>query len=153
MESSLTRIKSFRLSNSAREQAVLGICLISIFLFLFSAYEKLVDHQRFYQGLSRVSIIGSKAEIISYAVPLLEVSISILLIIPKTQRKGLYGFVALMGTFTVYIFGMWLWAPNLPCHCNLIVEKLSWGQHIWFNLVFLGLAIIGLLLNKPNIKP
>lgn len=57
-----------------------------------------------------------------------------------------------MGIFTIYIFGMWLWANKLPCLCNLIVKNLSWGQHIWFNLVFLGLAVIALLLNKPNIK-
>lgn len=152
MDSSLNANKSYRLSDSTREVTVFVICLICTFLFLFSAYEKFADHQRFYNGLSKVSIIGSKAKVISYVVPIFEALISILLIIPKTHKKGLFGFIILMGIFTLYIFGMWLWVDKLPCFCNLIVEKLSWGQHIWFNLVFMALAIIALLIRKPNIK-
>lgn len=152
MDSSLSANKLFKLSDSTREIVVFIICLICTFLFLFSAYEKLADHQRFYNGLSKVSIIGSKAKVISYVVPIFEVVVSILLIIPKTHKKGLYGFTILMGVFTFYIFGMWLWADKLPCFCNLIVEKLSWGEHIWFNLAFIGLAITALLISKPNIK-
>ncbi|WP_394365959.1 MauE/DoxX family redox-associated membrane protein [Pedobacter hiemivivus] len=152
MDSSLTKYKSFRLSNSAREITVFVICCTCMFLFLFSAFEKIVEHQRFYNGLSNVSIIGSKAEVISYFVPMSEVLISILLIIPKTHKVGLYGFTLLMGIFTAYIVGMWLWASRLPCLCNLIVENLSWGQHIWFNIVFIVLAITALVLSKTNIE-
>lgn len=150
MDSAISGIKSIRLSNSAKEIAVFVICLICMFLFLFSAYEKLVEHQRFYKGLSSVTIIGSRAGIISYAVPIFEIITSMLLIIPQTHKQGLYGFVSLMVLFTIYIFGMWLWAPNLPCHCNLIIENLSWGQHIWFNLAFIALAIAALLIKKNN---
>lgn len=87
MDSLLTRNKSFRLSNADREITVFVICLICMFLFLFSAYEKIVDHQRFYNGLSKVSIIGPNAGVISYLVPILEALISILLIILKRKQR------------------------------------------------------------------
>ena len=61
---------------------------------------------------------------------------------------GLWGFLLTMTAFTIYIGSMWLWAEKLPCHCNLIIEKLSWGEHVVFNLAFIGLAAFALWLMK-----
>ncbi|WP_316753292.1 MauE/DoxX family redox-associated membrane protein [Pedobacter gandavensis] len=152
MESITERNRSFRFNDSFKEWLVLSICLICTFLFLFSAYEKIIDHNRFAKGLSKVSIISSYAILIAWAVPILEILVSILLIVPKTHQWGLYGFTGLMILFTVYILSMLLWKEKLPCHCNLIIEKLSWGQHLWFNLVFIALAISAVKLSKPNLK-
>jgi len=38
----------------------------------------------------------------------------------------------------------------LPCHCGGAIENLSWGQHIWFNLAFIAIAIVGLRLVQLN---
>ncbi|MDB5156121.1 MAG: hypothetical protein JWR50_828, partial [Mucilaginibacter sp.] len=46
------------------------------------------------------------------------------------------------------ILSMVLWAEKLPCHCSGAIEKLSWTQHIWFNLAFIALAISALRLSK-----
>lgn len=152
MESAIEGNKSFRFNDNFKEWIVFGICLICTFLFLFSAYEKIIDHSRFEKGLSKVSIIGSYANLIAWTVPILEIFISLLLIIPKTHRWGLYGFASLMTLFTAYILSMLLWKEKLPCHCNLILEKLSWEQHLWFNLVFIGLSIGAVKLSKPITK-
>lgn len=152
MESTLKGNGSFRFNADFKEWVVLGICLVCTFLFLFSAYEKIIDHSRFAKGLSKVSIIGSYSTFIAWTVPILEILISILLIIPKTYKWGLYGFTGLMILFTSYILSMLLWKEKLPCHCNLIIEKLSWEQHLWFNLVFIGLSIGALKLSKSISK-
>jgi len=34
---------------------------------------------------------------------------------------------------------------RIPCSCGGIIAKLSWGQHLVFNLIFLGLALIGFM--------
>ncbi|WP_394367955.1 MauE/DoxX family redox-associated membrane protein [Pedobacter gandavensis] len=152
MESTIEGNRSFRFNDNFKEWIVFGICLICTFLFLFSAYEKIIDHSRFAKGLSKVSIISSYANLIAWAIPILEILISLLLIIPKTHRWGLYGFAGLMTLFTAYILSMLLWKEKLPCHCNLIIEKLSWEQHLWFNLVFIGLSIAAVKLSKPITK-
>lgn len=126
------------------------ICLLCVFLFVISAYDKIAEHERFRNGLSKVAIIGSYAYIISWLVPIVEMVVALLLIIPKTQKYGLFGFLLVMIVFTIYIGGMWLWAEKLPCHCNLIIEKLSWAEHVVFNLAFIGLAacVIWFMKNK-----
>lgn len=133
-----------------KEYLFLGICLVCMALFLFSAYEKIVEHEKFLNGLSKVKFIKEYAVFISFGVPILEIIISILLLIPTTQVWGLKTFIGLMGIFTIYISAIWIWAEKLPCNCNLIIDKLTWGEHLWFNILFIGIAILALKLqNKP----
>ena len=143
----LSKVK-LQLSDRLKDWLIFLICLICIFLFLYTAHSKITDHQRFLKGLSKVAVIGGSALYISWIVPAAEVLTVILLGIPHTYKWGLYGFTCLMILFTGFILSMVLWAKKLPCHCGGVIEKLSWTQHIWFNLVFIALALFALWLSK-----
>lgn len=136
--------------NQFRESWAFIIRLGCIFLFLSSAYGKVVEHDKFIRGLSKVSFIGPLATLIALLVPLLEIAITILLIIPGTSKVGLNAFAGLMTVFTLYIGLMMMWADHLPCHCNLFIENFSWGQHLLFNLACIVLAIIALRLSHSK---
>ncbi len=150
MESTMITRRSFRFTDSTKEGLAFLIILICMFLFLISAYTKIEDHERFVMGLAKVKLIGGFATLISWMVPITEIGVSLLLIIPKTYKWGLYGFVTLMFAFTVYILSMLFWEEKLPCHCNLIIEKLSWTAHLWFNMGFIVLALCALWLMKKQ---
>ena len=115
-------------------------------LFLYTAYAKITDHDRFLKGLTRVHLISGFAVFVSYAVPAIEIIVALLLLIPQTAKTGLYSFIAVMTSFTIYIVSAMIWEKNLPCHCGGAIEKLNWGQHIWFNLAFIFIAIVALRL-------
>lgn len=146
------KLFSISLSSSAREWISFLICLMCLGLFAVSAYEKVVDHDRFFRGLLKVEYVGDYAEFVSLAVPVSEIIISLLLVYPPLQKIGLYGFVGLMVVFTLYIGSMLLWAEKLPCYCNLIIEKLSFGQHLAFNMIFIALAVYALWLKNKHYK-
>lgn len=149
----LVNIQSFfRLSPRLKDSIILIICLGGVFLFLTSAYTKIVDHERFILGLAKVTFVGSLATFVGWMVPISEIAIALLLIIPKTQRAGLYAFTGLMGVFTLYIVSMYFWAEKLPCQCNLIIERLGWGEHLVFNSACIALAVIALRLSKLTFK-
>lgn len=146
-----TFIKSnLKLKERIKKDIAFLIVLICLFLFLISAYTKIEDHERFSNGLAKVKLIGTFAALISWMVPIAEIAVSLLLIFPKTHKWGLYGFVSLMIGFTAYILSMLLWEERLPCHCNLIIEKLSWTAHLWFNMGFIVLALCALWLMKKQ---
>jgi hypothetical protein len=150
MESLILKRERFRLSELVKERIIIGIRYICLFLFMYTAYAKIVDHERFYKGLTRVHVISAFAVFISYAVPVIEIIVSVLLLIPQTEKAGLYAFTGIMSAFTLYIISAMIWEPKLPCHCGGAIEKLSWGQHIWFNLAFIVLAIIAIRLIQSN---
>jgi hypothetical protein len=141
---------SFQLSETAIEKLIIGIRFICLFLFLYTAYAKIIDHDRFLKGLTRVHIISGFALYISYSVPITEILISLLLLVPQTAKIGLYAFTGLMSVFTLYIISALFWEPKLPCHCGGAIEKLSWTQHTWFNLAFIVIAIVALRLIHSN---
>ncbi|MEJ2901681.1 MauE/DoxX family redox-associated membrane protein [Pedobacter panaciterrae] len=146
------KIAPFHLSSAAREWLSFSICLVCLALFVISAYDKITEHDRFLRGLVKVKYISDYALFVSWAVPITETVIAVMLLFPASQKPGLYGFTLLMSVFTIYIGSMWLWAEKLPCHCNLIVEKLSWGQHVWFNIAFIAIASYALILQKNGFK-
>jgi hypothetical protein len=152
MESTIIGRRSIQFTDRAREIITFIICLPCLFLFAISAYDKIVDHERFLTGLSKVKYIGTHALFISWTVPIMEIIVSLLLLYPPSHKRGLYGFTGLMVLFTLYISSMLLWAEKLPCHCNLIIEKLSFGEHLVFNIGFIALGIFGLLLTKQKSK-
>ncbi|MBT2561706.1 hypothetical protein J7E50_12750 [Pedobacter sp. ISL-68] len=138
----------FQLNKKTKEVIVFIICLACIFLFLSSAYSKLLNHEQFVQGLKAVSFLRPVASELSWLVPVIETSIAALLIMPRTTWYGLIGFAVVMVAFTIYIAGMMIWADKLPCSCNLFIEKLSWSQHLIFNIGFVFLSIIALWLGR-----
>jgi hypothetical protein len=150
MESTIIKSASFHLTDKAKDVIAFCICLVCLSLFLSTAYFKLVEHARFSGGLSRIAIIGRYAPFLSWVVPISEILISVLLIVPKTMKAGLYSFTGLMIVFTIYIVTMLLFASHMPCHCGGAIEKLSWPQHIWFNLGFILLAVFAIRLNNTK---
>ena len=145
MESTITSFK-FQLSEKSKESIITGICWMCMALFLYTAYAKITDQDRFLKGLTRVHLISGFAVFISFAVPMVEVFIAMLLLIPKTAKIGLYCFITVMTAFTFYIISALIWEKNLPCHCGGAIEKLSWSQHIWFNLAFILIAMFAIRL-------
>lgn len=147
---------STKVRNRTQEILIQGIPGCCIFLCAYTAHAKLEDHDRFYKGLLPVSHIGDHAQFISWSVPLTELLIALLMIVPRTQKLGLYLFTMMMGIFTLYIASMLFWATKLPCNCGGAIEKLSWHQHLWFNLGFIALASLGIRLkdnqNSLNLK-
>ena len=151
MESVITNNKlKFQLSELTKEKLIIAIRWICMALFLYTAYAKIIDHDRFLKGLTRVHIINGFAVFLSFAVPIVEIIVAMLLLIPKTARIGLYSFIAVMSSFTIYIISALIWEKKLPCHCGGAIEKLSWSQHIWFNLLFIAIGISALRLIKLN---
>lgn len=140
-----------------------GILLISVLfaaMFLYTAIDKLRDHGNFYGALNRSQLLKPFAFFLSYAVPSVEVFISLLLLfnIPigktKSRKVALIAGGVLMLLFTVYIIVMLILYKGkaLPCTCGGFISKLSWTGHIYFNLGFVLLALLGVLLyrNKPQ---
>jgi len=150
METTITNKRKFHISELAKERTIIAIRWICMALFVYTAYAKIIDHDRFLKGLTRVHLINGFAVIISFLVPIVEIIVALLLLIPKTAKAGLYCFLTVMTSFTLYIISAMIWEKKLPCHCGGAIEKLSWSQHIWFNLAFITLAIFALRLFKLN---
>src|SRR5690606_18655277 len=69
-----------------------------------------------------------------------------LLCFRNTRLFGLYVSFALMSGFSIYIYLILNYSDFIPCSCGGVIENLGWTQHLIFNGIFTGLALIAILI-------
>lgn len=125
------------------------VSALFILLFVYTGISKLQNWSTLSFVLKSYPLIGDYASLVATGLPVTELVVSALLFIPRTRRIGLWASLVLMSLFTVYLVYMLLFTPKLPCTCGGLLEKLSWPQHLLFNLFCILLALVGIA-NQPR---
>ncbi|MFH6967760.1 MauE/DoxX family redox-associated membrane protein [Flavobacterium sp. FlaQc-28] len=133
---------------NAKSVIVEIICLLYILLFVYAAASKLLDFENFKVQVGQSPLLSAFAGWVSWAVPLSELIIALMLLIPKFRNPALFASFGLMSMFTVYIFIVLHYSSFVPCSCGGILEKMSWNIHMIFNIAFLALAAGAIILNR-----
>ncbi len=123
-----------------------GISSLFILLFIYAATSKLVAFQTFTVQLAQSPLLSAYAGVIAWLIPGIEIVIAFLLLVPKSRTPALYAAFTLMVMFTAYIFIILHFSDFVPCSCGGVLEKLSWTQHLIFNVVFILLAVFAIFL-------
>lgn len=122
----------------------IGLSFILLFLWFHTALDKFADLWTFEVNLGRQPLPEWSITPLTYAVPVVEMAIGILLFFPKTRRLGFLGSAVLMAIFTLYVaLGLAQVLGHLPCACSKIISSLSWRAHLWLNIVLLLLSVVG----------
>jgi len=111
-----------------------------IFLFVYTALDKLFRFSLFNAVLKELPLVGKVATIFAYGLPLGELGVALLLFNRGTRAWGLALIFWLLMVFAIYIGYMSLSGSLLPCSCGGILSSLSWGGHLLLNLALAGLA-------------
>lgn len=125
------------------------ISALFVFLYLYTAIDKFVNLEHFYQVMTKSLLLRSYAAILSGMIPAVEAALAVLLIIPRTRWIGLLGATILISIFAAYIFYMLITSSDLPCTCGGIIQELTWGQHLVLNL---GMMVGGIVALKYTYK-
>lgn len=126
------------------------IALLHILLFTYAAASKILDFQNFKIQLGQSPLLSAFAGLVSIAVPVVEFILVLLLMFSKSRLVGLYGSFLLMTMFSAYIIIILNFSSFTPCSCGGILEKMTWTEHLIFNIVFVLLSAIAIILNSPT---
>ena len=123
------------------------IAALIALLFTYTAISKFLDFETFQIQLAQSPLTNGFSTIISWVVPISELIISIGLVIKKYRNVSLYASLFLMTIFTAYVYSILNYSYYIPCSCGGIISKMDWTTHLWFNLGFVALSVIAILLN------
>lgn len=126
------------------------VSLLFVLLFVYAGMSKLLDFETFQAQLERFSLFGVFAAWVSRGVILLELLIAGLLCFGKTRLLGFYLSFFLMLLFTTYIVIILNFTANVPCSCGGVLDALGWKEHLIFNVFFMGMALIGIFMEKKQ---
>ena len=131
------------------------VCALLILLFLYASISKFLDFKTFIDQMNNQPLPNSWTPFLVWAIPLLEIVISIALLFEYTRLIGFYASLILMTTFTLYTGIVLLhFFPYIPCSCGGVIHKLTWTQHLILNLCYVSLSILGIILqHRKYFKP
>ena len=122
------------------------IAAILILLLCYTAFSKLAELDSFRYVLSHLMGIRPIATPVAWAIPLVELTVSLLLLIPAYRKAGLWSAAILLTIFTAYLAIVIGIDHDLPCSCGGVLKLMTWKQHLLFNIFFITLAVIGIRL-------
>ncbi|ETN95779.1 Methylamine utilisation protein MauE [Zhouia amylolytica] len=128
------------------------ICLFYILLFVYAAVSKLLDFETFRVQLGQSPMLTNFKGLVAYGVPSIELALALLLIVKKFRIPALYASLGLMMAFSMYIIAILNFSDHIPCSCGGVLEQLGWTEHLVFNIVFMFLAVIAIILESNNIS-
>lgn len=139
-------IDSGSMQAKIKNMIVEAICFCLILLFMYAATSKLLDLERFTVQIGQSRLLTEYSAILAWAVPLIEVAVSIMLAISRLRQVGLYASFTLMLLFTGYIALVLTSDGRIPCSCGGVIEMLDWKEHLVFNACFVVLSFVGIVL-------
>ena len=125
------------------------ISSLLILLFLYASVSKWLAFKSFVGDMNNQPFPNWMTPYLVWSIPTIEVLIVLLLIFDRTRLPGLYASLVLMSAFTIYTVTVLLHAfKYVPCSCGGVIRKLTWPQHLVFNLFFVGISVAGIILLK-----
>ncbi|WP_343617330.1 MauE/DoxX family redox-associated membrane protein [Flavobacterium sp.] len=120
--------------------------LLYVLLFIYAASSKLMEFESFEIQLGKSPLLSAFAFWIARLIPFAELLIAVLLLFSKSMKAGLYLALNLMIMFSAYIFIILHYSSFVPCSCGGILEKMSWNAHLFFNIIFIVLALASIII-------
>lgn len=146
----MEKLTAFKGNSGYKRIVVELVCYAYFLLFLYAASSKLLDYEKSQIPLLKSPITTDYASVLVWLVPVVEIVIALMLVIRRTVLLGMYAALALMSAFTAYIIVILNFSETIPCSCGGVLEKLSWTDHLVFNLVFISMAIVAILLKNEK---
>ncbi|MCL9809853.1 MauE/DoxX family redox-associated membrane protein [Flavobacterium luminosum] len=134
-----------KLNTNIKKILIEIVSLLYVVLFIYAAVSKLIDFENFKVQLGQSPLLSAFATPVAIGVPVLEIVIAVMLLLPKLKLYGLLSGFTLMVMFTAYIYIILNFSQFIPCSCGGVLEKMTWNQHLIFNLSFVLLAGLAIL--------
>lgn len=145
-----TKVKRNALWMNKMEQLMI---LLLVFLWFYTGFDKALNYAAYWKAMHYQVISRDLLVFLVPALPVVEIAIGAMLIIPKFKGLGLWCSTVLMMAFSIYAglvyFGYF---PLRPCACAGLFSKLSWGAHLWVNIFLTLVALSGLIIYRIRRK-
>jgi hypothetical protein len=118
-----------------------------IILWTYASFSKILNVPKFRQAMLTQVFPQLLGKIFVYLVPLTEIILIILLLIPSTRLLGMYSSLFLMLAFTIYVGGaVYGFYERHPCACGGLFARLGWQKHFKVNVILTIIALAGVVL-------
>jgi uncharacterized membrane-anchored protein len=128
-----------------------AVCFLFITMFVYAAVSKWLIFNVFVAQINKQPFDDKYTPLLVWAIPVSEVTVSLLMVFDRTRLLGLRIGTAMMILFTGYIILIMMhFFGKVPCACGGAITEFSWTQHLFFNLFFVCTGVWALLLMRKD---
>lgn len=125
-----------------------------LMLYFYTAVSKILDYAQFQRQMLNQTLPAWAAHLVVWLLPPAELLTVLLLTTQSMRLAGMWFSTALMGAFTGYVALVLLdFFGRRPCSCGGVISNMSFEGHLVFNLFFLGLSVLGIILTRKRAAP
>jgi putative oxidoreductase len=122
-----------------------------VLLYIYTAAIRLMKLEDFKLAIGAQPLVPALKLFLIYAIPAACIGITLLLAIPWFRKIGLYASLLLLLVFTGYIILIKMnYYGRIPCSCAGVLENVEWNTHLFFNLVFILINTVAILLHRQT---
>lgn len=137
-----------------KQLAIEIIASLLVLLFLYASMTKMLNIKEFKNDMYRQPLPLWMSTYLVWILPALQLMIAANLLFKRTRRLGFYASLVLMLLFTGYIAaGLLHFFKWIPCSCAGVLKGMSWTAHLYFNIFFILLSLVGVFLTSKNLPP
>ncbi|SDF53868.1 MauE/DoxX family redox-associated membrane protein [Chitinophaga filiformis] len=118
-------------------------------MFIYAAVSKLMNYRIFILQMDRQPFPDRYTPLLVWSVLVSEILAAVMMMTFSLRRIGLFFATAMMICFTAYIILVKLnYYGVIPCSCGGVIASFTWTQHLFFNLFFVAIGIVGIYLEQ-----
>jgi len=117
--------------------------ILSGFLFAYSAGAKICDFPAYRSRMEDLPLPGRIAQPLAFLLPLVEILVVVLLVVPRLRIAGVFSSVSMLTIFSLYLLYLTQY-PVVSCACGGLLEQIGTGWHLALNTGFILLGAAGL---------
>ena len=134
-----------------KKSIIQAVTFLLVLLWAYAISSKLLDFEDFQRQMGNRVFGKSTSVLLVLLVPLSELIAIILLIISKTRIYGFLFSAFLLLLFSIYIVLVLNSSfDRTPCSCGGMLEKMSWGQQLAFNIFFILITSVAIILMQQH---
>ncbi len=120
-------------------------------LFLYAGLSQLFNFASFSDHMHNQAFPDIYKPVVVYVVPVSELLLALLLMFIRTRRVALWGALVLLLLFTGYIvLVLFNFYSRVPCSCGGILSYAGWFSNLLFNLFFILVTSICIVVAMKN---
>ncbi|HAF32583.1 MULTISPECIES: MauE/DoxX family redox-associated membrane protein [Sphingobacterium] len=130
------------------KKIIYQIILITLMaLWIPISLDKFINYDLFKSAMIQQPFSDQLGKYLAYILPALELAVGLLFILPKMRLLAFSLSSLLMAAFVAYVSlaVLKVWG-KIPCGCGLVFHQLGWVSHLWLNIGFLLISLLGLAL-------
>jgi len=129
------------------------IAALLVLLFVYASASKFLDFKGFTGDVNNQPLPNSLTPFLIWSIPIIEIVLAAALLFNRSRLPALYGSVLFMLLFTFYsALVLFHFFDYVPCTCGGVIKNMTWVQNLFFDLFFVAIAMLGIVLIKKRPK-